>query len=108
MKIGIAQINTTVGDLSGNAALILSAYRALVEGGAELVLTPELSITGYPPLDLIFAGDFVERNLEVLRELHAQVGAVPLIVGFIDRNLTGQGKPFHNAAAFLVRAANLS
>ena len=103
MKIGIAQINTTVGDLSGNAALILSAYRALVEGGAELVLTPELSITGYPPLDLIFAGDFVERNLEVLRELHAQVGAVPLLVGFIDRNLTGQGKPFHNAAAFLVK-----
>lgn len=103
MKIGIAQINTTVGDLSGNAALILSAYRELVAGGAELVLTPELSIPGYPPLDLIFSGDFVERNLEVLRELHAQVGAVPLLVGFIDRNLSGQGKPFHNAAAFLVQ-----
>jgi NAD+ synthetase len=103
MKIGIAQINTTVGDLSGNAALILSAYRELVAGGAELVLTPELSIPGYPPLDLIFSGDFVERNLEVLRELHAQVGAVPVLVGFIDRNLSGQGKPFHNAAAFLVQ-----
>jgi NAD+ synthetase len=103
MQIGIAQINTTVGDLSGNSDRILSAYRDLVAGGAELVLTPELSITGYPPLDLIFAGDFVERNLEVLRELHSQVGAVPLLVGFIDRNLTGHGKPFHNAAAFLVQ-----
>jgi NAD+ synthetase len=103
MQIGIAQINTTVGDLSGNSDRILSAYRDLVAGGAELVLTPELSITGYPPLDLIFSGDFVERNLEVLRELHSQVGAVPLLVGFIDRNLTGHGKPFHNAAAFLVQ-----
>ena len=103
MKIGIAQINTTVGDMSGNAARILSAYRELVAGGAELVLTPELSIPGYPPLDLIFAGDFVERNLEALRELHAQVGSAPLVVGFIARNLTGQGKPFHNAAALLVK-----
>lgn len=101
MKVGIAQINTTVGDFPGNSAAILSAYRALVAGGAELVITPELSIPGYPPLDLVFAGEFVERNLAVLRELHAAVGEVPLVVGFIDRNTSGKGKPFHNAAAFL-------
>ena len=101
MKVGIAQINTTVGDFPGNSAAILSAYRALVAVGAELVLTPELSIPGYPPLDLIFAGEFVERNLTALRELHAAVGEVPLVVGFIDRNTSGKGKPFHNAAAFL-------
>lgn len=101
MKIGIAQINTTVGDFAGNADLILAAYRKLVAEGAELVVTPELSVTGYPPLDLIFAGEFVERNLASLREIHAQVGEVPLLVGFIDRNATGHGKPFHNAAAFL-------
>jgi len=101
MKVGIAQINTTVGDFPGNSAAILSAYRALVADGAELVLTPELSIPGYPPLDLIFAGEFVERNLAALRELHAAVGEVPLVVGFIDRNTSGKGKPFHNAAAFL-------
>ena len=103
MKIGIAQINTTVGDFPGNSAAILSAYHSLVAEGAELVITPELSIPGYPPLDLIFAGEFVERNLATLGEVHAFVGEVPLVVGFIDRNTTGHGKPFHNAAAFLER-----
>jgi NAD+ synthetase len=101
MKIGIAQINTTVGDFPGNSAAILSAYRSLVADGAELVITPELSIPGYPPLDLIFAGEFVERNLATLAEIHSSIGEVPLVVGFIDRNTTGHGKPFHNAAAFL-------
>ena len=101
MKVGFAQINTTVGDFPGNSAAILAAYRTLVAAGAELVLTPELSIPGYPPLDLIFAGEFVDRNLAALRELHDAVGEVPLVVGFIDRNISGKGKPFHNAAAFL-------
>ena len=106
MKIGLAQINTTVGDLVGNAALILDAYRDLVVQGAELVVTPELALTGYPPLDLIFAGEFVDRNIAILSELHdaiAETGNVPLVVGFIDRNETGRGKPFFNAAALLHR-----
>ena len=106
MKIGLAQINTTVGDLAGNAALILDAYRDLVVQGAELVVTPELALTGYPPLDLIFAGEFVDRNIAILSELHdaiAETGNVPLVVGFIDRNETGRGKPFFNAAALLHR-----
>ena len=101
MKVGIAQINTTVGDFPGNSAAILAAYRKLVADGAELVLTPELSIPGYPPQDLIFAGEFVERNLAAMAAIHREVGEVPLVVGFIDRNATGRGKPFHNAAAFL-------
>jgi len=104
MKVGLAQINTTVGDFAGNAALILAAYRRLVDEGAELVVAPELCIPGYPPQDLVFAGDFVERNLATLREIQTSAAAmsgVPLLVGFIDRNVTGQGKPFHNAAAFL-------
>ena len=54
MKIGFAQINTTVGDLSGNCELIIRAYERLAAAGAELVLTPELAITGYPPQDLVF------------------------------------------------------
>lgn len=107
MKVGIAQINTTVGDFPGNSAAILAAYHSLVAEGAELVVTPELSVTGYPPLDLIFAGEFVERNLVALRDLHAAVGDVPLVVGFIDRNETGHGKPFFNAAAFLEKGQAL-
>jgi NAD+ synthase (glutamine-hydrolysing) len=101
MRVGLAQINTTVGDFAGNSARILAAYHELVADGAEIVVTPELSIPGYPPLDLIFAGEFVERNLEALAGLESGIGDVPLLVGFIDRNRTGHGKAFHNAAALL-------
>src|SRR5713101_6511385 len=102
MKIGFAQINPTVGDLNGNFELILRAYERLAGAGAELVLTPELAIPGYPPQDLIFKSRFVPENLQVLEHLHSRVGNVPLIVGFVDRN-EGRGKPFHNAAALLER-----
>src|SRR5438477_7436849 len=102
MKIGFAQINPTVGDLRGNCELIIGAYERLAVAGAELVLTPELAITGYPPQDLVFKSRFVPENLKVLEQLHARVGKVPLLVGFVDRN-NGRGKPFHNAAALLER-----
>jgi NAD+ synthetase len=100
MKVGLAQINTTVGDLSGNHAKILNAYLDAVRQGAEIVLTPELAITGYPPQDLVFKSRFVPLNLEILDRLHAAVGPVPLVTGFIDRN-DGPGAPFRNAAAVL-------
>src|SRR5213592_522407 len=99
MKIGFAQINATVGDLSGNCKLIIGAYKQLAAAGAELVLTPELAITGYPPQDLVFKSRFVSENLAILEKLHTQVGKAPLLVGFVDRN-EGRGKPFRNAAAF--------
>src|SRR5438270_7929465 len=102
MKIGFAQINTTVGDLSGNCELIIRAYQRLAVAGAELVLTPELAITGYPPQDLVFKSRFVPENLEILNELHRRIGKAALLVGFVDRN-EGRGRPFHNAAALLVR-----
>ena len=102
MKIGYAQLNPTVGDLPGNRDRILAAYRDLTARGADLVLTPELALTGYPPLDLVFKSRFVPANLELLDELHAQVGDAPLIVGFVDFN-PGPGQPFHNAAAILQR-----
>ncbi|MCX6958123.1 MAG: NAD+ synthase [Verrucomicrobiae bacterium] len=101
MNIGLAQINSTVGDLAGNTGLILAAYRDLVGQGAELVITPELALTGYPPQDLLFVSGFVERNRQQLAQLQEEVGSVPLIVGFVDRNQTGEGKPFFNAAAVL-------
>src|ERR1700747_809914 len=99
MKIGFAQINATVGDLSGNCDLIIGAYERLAAAGAELVLTPELSITGYPPQDLVFKSRFVPENLALLDKLHAHVEKSALLVGFVDRN-GGRGKPFHNDAAF--------
>src|SRR6266849_79297 len=100
MKIGFAQINPTVGDLSGNFEKIISAYERLAAAGAELVLTPELAITGYPPQDLLFKSRFVTENLALLEKLHSCMGEAALLVGFVDRN-EGRGKPFHNAAALL-------
>src|SRR5437660_5113405 len=100
MKIGFAQINPTVGDLSGNCELIVAAYERLAAAGADLVLTPELAITGYPPQDLVFKSRFVSENLAILEKLHARIGEAALLVGFVDRN-EGRGKPFRNAAALL-------
>jgi NAD+ synthase (glutamine-hydrolysing) len=102
MKIGFAQINPTVGDLSGNFERIIGAYERLAAAGAELVLTPELAITGYPPQDLVFKSRFVTENLEVLEQLHSRMRNAALLVGFVDRN-EGRGKPFHNAAVLLER-----
>ena len=100
MKIGFAQINPTVGDLSGNFEKIIRSYERLAAAGAELVLTPELAIPGYPPQDLVFKSRFVPENLQVLDKLHSRVGNTALLVGFVDRNAE-RGKPFHNAAALL-------
>jgi NAD+ synthase (glutamine-hydrolysing) len=102
MKIGFAQINPTVGDLRGNCELIVRAYERLAAAGAELVLTPELAMTGYPPQDLVLKSRFVPENLELLAKLHARVGDAALLVGFVDRN-EGRGKPFRNATALLER-----
>ena len=62
MKIGIAQLNNIVGDLSVNAESIVSAYDQLVSQGADIVITPELSLPGYPPRDLVFKSTFVPKN----------------------------------------------
>ena len=69
MKIGFAQINTTVGDIPGNCERILRAYHALEREGADIILTPELAITGYPPQDLLFKSRFVPENLLALERL---------------------------------------
>jgi NAD+ synthase (glutamine-hydrolysing) len=107
VKIGFAQINPTVGDLSGNFEKIAAAYERLAAAGAELVLTPELAITGYPPQDLVFKSQFVPQNLEVLDKLQARLRGAALLVGYVERN-QGRGKPFHNAAALLQPGAPIS
>jgi NAD+ synthase (glutamine-hydrolysing) len=107
MKIGIAQLNHVVGDLDGNSKAILAAYRELVDRGAELVLTPELSLTGYPPRDLIFKSGFVPRTLDCIEYLHSQVGEVPLLVGYVDYHTGSTGKPFQNAAGLLQRGSEM-
>jgi NAD+ synthetase len=100
MKIGFAQINPTIGDMDGNRDKILAAYHTLVANGAEVVLTPELALTGYPPLDLLFESDFVPRNLAALDSLAASTKTIPLIVGYVEIH-SSTGNPFRNAAAVL-------
>jgi NAD+ synthetase len=103
MRVGFAQINTTVGDLAGNYALILNAYREAQAQGAELVLTPELALTGYPPQDLVFKSRFVPETLDLLKRLHQETNEVPLLVGHVDFNPSSAGKPFTNTCSILER-----
>ena len=103
MRIGIAQINPTVGDLAGNRRLILDAYHDLVLHGAELVVFPELAICGYPPRDLLFKRRFVADNEQSLFEVATHVGEVPALVGFVETNPSATGRRYFNAAAFCYR-----
>jgi NAD+ synthetase len=101
MKIALAQINTTVGDLAGNEAKILAgAERARAEG-VDLVLFPELSITGYPPRDLVLKKDFIERNLAVLDRLATASGPTAMLVGYVGENKNPPGRDVTNSAALL-------
>lgn len=101
MNAGIAQINTTVGDFSGNADKILRAYRELVEAGADFVITPELAVCGYPPMDLVFRSGFIAAAERHVNALAIDTGKVPLIVGTVEPNAAAHGRPCHNSAVVL-------
>ncbi|MEZ0216599.1 MAG: NAD+ synthase [Rariglobus sp.] len=100
MRIGLAQLNTTVGDLPGNRRLILEAYHALVSQGADLVVFPELVICGYPPRDLLFKSSFVPDIEAILADIASHVGSVPALIGTVERNSAATGRRFFNSAAF--------
>jgi len=101
MKAALAQINPTVGDLAGNEAKILAAYRRGVEAGVELVIFPELAVCGYPPRDLLHKSQFIAQNQAVLDRLAAATGKVGLLVGFVGKNSTRPGREATNAVALL-------
>ena len=101
MRVGFLQINPTVGDIASNAARIAAGYQRLVADGADMVIAPELALTGYPPRDLILKSAFVPRTLAALGELARATGGVPLFVGYVAPNESGQGAPYLNAAAVL-------
>ncbi|MBC7980544.1 MAG: NAD+ synthase [Armatimonadetes bacterium] len=101
MRVGIAQMNGVVGDFPGNAKRLLAAYRECLEKGAELVVTPEMSLVGYPPRDLVFKSQFVPKCLQALDYLAGEVKEVPMLAGYVDFHEGKPGKPFRNAAAWL-------
>ena len=101
MKLALAQLNTTIGDFAGNEAKVLAAYRQGVAAGADLVVCPELTTTGYPPRDLLQRRNFVAQNLALLDRLAAATGPVGLLVGFVGVNPQRPGRELTNAVALL-------
>lgn len=97
MKIGLAQINPTVGDLPGNTELILKTYQEAIEQNVDLVVFPELVLTGYPPEDLLLRKTFVQDNLKALQKISTQVNKAAIVLGFIDQNKNS----LFNAAAWI-------
>ena len=87
MRVGLAQINTTVGDVWGNVEKAAEALERAVEGDAGLVVFPELTVTGYPPEDLLLRPSFIEDNLKALHEFAGRVPeGVVCAIGFVDLN----------------------
>lgn len=94
MKIALCQINTTVGNFDYNKKTILNYYSNAINLNADIVVFPELAITGYPPQDLLLENGFVADNLIVLQEIAEQT-TIPMIIGFVRKD---NGK-LHNSAA---------
>ena len=101
LRIAAAQINTTVGDIDGNARLIEEWIGLAQDQGAELVAFPELTITGYPPEDLVLYDNFIASNKAALGRIAATVGDIVTLVGFVDSEVTDSGTKLYNAAAVL-------
>ena len=102
MRIALAQINPTVGDFAGNSALILARLAEARAQRAELVVFPELCLCGYPPMDLLDHGSFVEENLKALRRIQrAMPPDLGAVIGYVDHNRSGTGKRLVNAAGLI-------
>src|SRR5579871_6959837 len=103
MRIALAQINPTVGDLSGNVDRMALAARQAAGQKAELVVFPELSITGYPPRDLVEKPSFVEGSERELERLAHETADLDLsvICGYVSRTESESGKRVFNRAAVL-------
>jgi NAD+ synthase (glutamine-hydrolysing) len=101
VKIGMLQMNATIGAFAANVERLREGYDAACRSGAEFVVAPEMFICGYPPRDLLLRRDFIEQNLRALEDTAHGVGRVPLCVGHVDWNNDRPGKPLRNSAAVL-------
>src|SRR5690242_1914001 len=103
MKIALGQVNTTVGDLAGNVDLILRYAHDAANAGADVAVFPELSITGYPPRDLVEKPTFVERSEQAVDRLAAESAALDLalVCGYVGQATSSTGKHAANKAAVI-------
>ncbi len=99
LRIAIAQINCIVGDIEGNSRKIISYIGQAESFAADIISFPELSLTGYPPEDLLLKPKFIEDNLNALKDLAASVGDIVVILGFVDKEKDN----LYNAAAVIYR-----
>ena len=97
VRVAACQINTVVGDLDGNAERVLAALAEAESGGADLAVFPELTVTGYPPEDLLLKPTFVADNVTALEKVAAATGQCAIVVGYVGATPDGQG--LSNAAA---------
>lgn len=96
LRVALAQINPTVGDLKGNVSKIIDHIMKSMRAGVHIVAFPELAITGYPPEDLLLKNEFIEDNLDALKKIQKNVGNITVIVGYVDKK-----DDIYNAAALL-------
>ncbi|MDX6657021.1 MAG: hypothetical protein QOH62_1814, partial [Solirubrobacteraceae bacterium] len=96
MRIALCQLNAVVGDIAGNERKIRDGIAAAREGGARLVLVPELAVTGYPPEDLLLKEHFLADAREAVERLASDVGDIVAVVGFPER-----ADDVYNSAAVL-------
>ena len=101
MRIALAQMNPTVGDIAGNCRKAIEFLDRAKARAAEVVVFPELSVIGYPPKDLLLKPQFIEDNLRGLQSIAERVRDVDAIVGYAERNADPVGRPLHNAVALL-------
>ena len=105
MKIALGQINPTVGDFTGNANKMVEYARRAEQGGAGLIIFPELSVCGYPPLDLVENPEFVRRNQETVESLAERTRGIAVLCGYVTPANHETGKRVHNSAALLKEGA---
>ena len=99
MKIALAQINATIADFEGTVRKVADYVARAKGAGAGLIAFPELTITGYPPRDLVEVSGFVTKNLKALEEIAKLAKGIEIIAGFVDRNPKTGGKSLFNSAA---------
>ena len=100
MRLALCQMNATVGDIAGNAARIRDGREQALQAGADIVLFPELALTGYPPEDLLLRESFLAASTAMLHELAAETRGIVAVVGFPER-----AEDVYNAAAVLADGA---
>lgn len=103
MKIALGQINTTVGDITGNTDKMLDFANRAQDAGADLIVFPELAVAGYPPMDLLLKDSFIQANLDGLQKLKERL-KIAAVVGFVEVN-HGKGRHLFNACAFIEKGA---